>query len=254
MRPIEKSGGLIGNRTRDLSACTVVTKPTYRVPSYLHVRIIIWRVGWYTRLIRRVLVLMIGFISSWVTQSLLITFKYMPYSAISDLHHLQTTVAHALWFSLSTSRLLATDLNTELPQSHTPSITHKSSLHRSTLHNSRRELTENYSRATSKRASVSPINPWSDTRETLLPTVLLLLRHCWNAWGHCWCGHVTPPYSCIIQVFGCYLATRDEAMRGEARDDSSRHGRARLGTEKTPLRLLLRNCGNVFRCYNSCIA
>jgi hypothetical protein len=35
------------------------------------------------------------------------------YSAISHLHHLQFTIAHALGFSLSTSRLVATDLNTE---------------------------------------------------------------------------------------------------------------------------------------------
>jgi hypothetical protein len=32
---------------------------------------------------------------------------------MADLHHLQFTVAHALGFSVSTSRLLATDLNTE---------------------------------------------------------------------------------------------------------------------------------------------
>jgi hypothetical protein len=64
-----------------------------------------------------------------------------------------------------------------------------------------RELSKNWT-------SVSPINPWSDMRETLLPTVLLLLRHCWNAWRHCWnalrhCwrGHMTLPHSCIIQVF-----------------------------------------------------
>jgi hypothetical protein len=43
-------------------------------------------------------------------QVLLITFKY---SAIADLHNLQFTVAYALGFSVSTSRLLTTDLNTE---------------------------------------------------------------------------------------------------------------------------------------------
>jgi hypothetical protein len=46
--------------------------------------------------------------------------------------------------------------------------------------------------------SVSPINPWSDTRKT---TVLLLLHHCGNSWHHCWCSHLTPPHSCVIQVF-----------------------------------------------------
>jgi hypothetical protein len=35
------------------------------------------------------------------------------YSAIADLHTFQSTVAHALGFSISASRLLATDLNTE---------------------------------------------------------------------------------------------------------------------------------------------
>jgi hypothetical protein len=40
----------------------------------------------------------------------LITLKY---SAIADLHNFQFTVAHALGFSIFTSRLLATDLNTE---------------------------------------------------------------------------------------------------------------------------------------------
>jgi hypothetical protein len=52
---------------------------------------------------------MIGFISTSVTISL----NYNQYSAIADLHTSQFTVAHALGFSVSTSRLLATDLNTE---------------------------------------------------------------------------------------------------------------------------------------------
>jgi hypothetical protein len=51
---------------------------------------------------------MIGFISTSVTSSL----NHNYYSAIADLHKLQFTVAHALGFSVSTSRLLATDLNT----------------------------------------------------------------------------------------------------------------------------------------------
>jgi hypothetical protein len=37
----------------------------------------------------------------------------MQYSAIADLHTLQFVVAYALGFSVFTSRLLATDLNTE---------------------------------------------------------------------------------------------------------------------------------------------
>jgi hypothetical protein len=98
---------------------------------------------------------------------------------------------------------------------HPPHI--KPSLHRCTLathpflHNSQRqaasyrELTENScnlpSRTACKRASFSPINHWSDRRETLVPTVLQLLCHCWNAWCHCWRGHVTPPHSCVMKVF-----------------------------------------------------
>jgi hypothetical protein len=45
--------------------------------------------------------------------TLLITPKYRQYSAIADLHTLHFTVAHALGFPVFTSRLLATDLNTE---------------------------------------------------------------------------------------------------------------------------------------------
>jgi hypothetical protein len=39
--------------------------------------------------------------------------NYSQYRAIADLHNLQFIVAHALRFSVSTSRLLTTDLNTE---------------------------------------------------------------------------------------------------------------------------------------------
>jgi hypothetical protein len=59
---------------------------------------------------------MIGFIGTWL-QSVLITINtthtYKLYSAIDDLQTFQFTAAHALGFSLYTSRLLATDLNTE---------------------------------------------------------------------------------------------------------------------------------------------
>jgi hypothetical protein len=41
-----------------------------------------------------------------------ITLSYNQYSAIADLHTSQFTVAHALGFSVSTSRILATNLNT----------------------------------------------------------------------------------------------------------------------------------------------
>jgi hypothetical protein len=53
---------------------------------------------------------MIGFISTLVTSSL----NHYKYSAIADLHNFQSTVAHTLGSSVSTSRLLATDLNIEI--------------------------------------------------------------------------------------------------------------------------------------------
>jgi hypothetical protein len=53
---------------------------------------------------------MITFLLALWLQVLSITFKY---GAIADLHCFHFTVAHALGFSLSTSRFLATDLNTD---------------------------------------------------------------------------------------------------------------------------------------------
>jgi hypothetical protein len=53
---------------------------------------------------------MIGFIGTSITISL----NYNQYSAIADLLTFQFTIAHALGFSVSTSHLLATDLNTEM--------------------------------------------------------------------------------------------------------------------------------------------
>jgi hypothetical protein len=52
---------------------------------------------------------MIGFIGT----SDKISLSCNQYSAIADLHTFQFTVAHALGFLFYTSRLLATDLNTE---------------------------------------------------------------------------------------------------------------------------------------------
>jgi hypothetical protein len=51
---------------------------------------------------------MIGFISTSVTSS----HNHTQYSAIADLHTFQFTIAHALGFAVSPSRLLAMDLNT----------------------------------------------------------------------------------------------------------------------------------------------
>jgi hypothetical protein len=58
-----------------------------------------------------------GFIVTFLAQSLLITNNATrtckQYSATADPHNLQFTLAHALGFSVSTSRLIATDLNKE---------------------------------------------------------------------------------------------------------------------------------------------
>jgi hypothetical protein len=84
---------------------------------------VLWRVMGYTPLIRRVLVRMIRFISSWVTHFIWVILKYRQYSGFADLHTLQHTVARALGLPVSTSRLLATDYNSFI-KSHTPSIKH----------------------------------------------------------------------------------------------------------------------------------
>jgi hypothetical protein len=114
---------------------------------------------------------------------------------------------------------------------------------------SHRELTQNYLRTTCKRASVSPINPmiWHSGKQN--SSIVASLRNTRKS-------RDPSPLLRRPSVYSCCQAT-SEAMRdmaGGARREWARHGRARLGTEKTPLRLLLRNRGNVFRCYSSCMA
>jgi hypothetical protein len=212
--------------------------------------------GWYTSLRRRVLVRMIGFISSWVTCPLLITRTHRQYSAIAvaHLHTFQFTVAHALRFSVTTSRLLATDLDTGIitvSLNHTLQILHiYSSLHRCTLATN----TKNSPRTTSKWASVSPINLWSDTRKNLCAsTVASLLKLVTSLLTR---SRDPSPLLCHSSVYSVawQRARRGEARRCGVRRHSAWHSRAQHGTEKTPLRLLLRNCGNVFRGYGSCMA
>jgi hypothetical protein len=56
-----------------------------------------------------------GFWIGWLDLLVLLcttSFNYKQYSAIADLHSLQFTVTHALEISVSTSRILATDLKT----------------------------------------------------------------------------------------------------------------------------------------------
>jgi hypothetical protein len=73
-----------------------------------------------------------------------------------------------------------------------------------------------------------------------------------NAWRHCLRGHVTLPFP-ILASSKC-LELLSGNKRGEAMQRDEWLVSARLGTEKTPLRLLLRNPGSVFRCYSSCMA
>jgi hypothetical protein len=125
----------------------------------------------------------------------------------------------------------------ELELQITPNITHEESLPLTLkIFNSHDQIFPNYEPSTAvcyreltrERASVSPINPWSDTRETLLPTVLQLLRHCWNAWPHCWRGHVNSPHSCVIQVL--IAVAWKQTRRGDVRRCATRHGTAEFGS------------------------
>jgi hypothetical protein len=75
------------------------------------------RVWWYTQRKWRVPVRMIWFISSLVA-IFLDHIQYSQYSAIADLHTFQFTVAHAIGFSVFTSRILITDLNTGIITAH----------------------------------------------------------------------------------------------------------------------------------------
>jgi hypothetical protein len=70
----------------------------------------------------RVLDGMIGFINDLYIHTVR---NYRQYSAIAHLHSLQFTVTHALRFSVFSSRILATDLNTVvIPISHMKSSFH----------------------------------------------------------------------------------------------------------------------------------
>jgi hypothetical protein len=71
---------------------------------------ILWSVGWYTPLIRWVIIRTIRFISACVTHLLLMTLTQRQYSATFLLLYLQFTVSHALWYSVSNRRFPATDL------------------------------------------------------------------------------------------------------------------------------------------------
>jgi hypothetical protein len=94
-------------------------------------------------------------------------------------------------------------------------------------------------RTTRKRASVSPINPWSDTRETLLPTVLYSCVTVEMRDVTADAVHVTLPLSCVIQVFIAVAWQREMCLpQCCVATVAGRH--SRLGRHRFPL--LLRNC------------
>jgi hypothetical protein len=171
------------------------------------------------------------------------------HSAIAHLHSFQFTVAHALGFSIFTSRLLATYLNTgviQVSRNHTLQILHKnSSLHwctlatNSFLHNSQRHAVS-YRELTScgclpprtrKRASVSLINPWSHTRKTQLFYCCVTAGHAEVTWSLptlavAWSKHVH-----LLPSNGNMFTS---ALRSNG-SGATRRGRLRF-------LLLLRNC------------
>jgi hypothetical protein len=59
-----------------------------------------------------------------------------------------------------------------------------------------------------------------------------------NAWCHCWCGHVTLPHSCVIQVF--IAVAWQQTRRGEAMRRDALLVRTRLGSARRKHRFV--NC------------
>jgi hypothetical protein len=177
----------------------------------------------------RVVVRMIGFIISWVSHALLITLAHRWYSAISLLHQLQFTVAHALGFSVSTSRFPATDLDTQtvtvsLQFLHMKKIfqSHKSShgdeLSSSTsLHftcNCHFQQRTHFRTDFENSCELVHILNWTAYSLSHKPWSLT----CGIVYCCMWClgGHVTPPYCCAIQHLQQRLETRGE-KRSEGR-------------------------------------
>jgi hypothetical protein len=104
---------------RNISLMIKIIRP-YRTPYvetlfiYLFI-IIVTCIGWYASQIRGLLRRLIGFINTSVTHALLLTINYKQYTAIVvDLHFIQLSVAHALGFPVSTSRLPETAFNAQL--------------------------------------------------------------------------------------------------------------------------------------------
>jgi hypothetical protein len=55
---------------------------------------VLWRVWWYTPLIRRVLVRVIEFISTWVTRSLSVTHLHTSNTALSLIYRISNSPLH----------------------------------------------------------------------------------------------------------------------------------------------------------------
>jgi hypothetical protein len=157
------------------------------------------------------------------------------YSIIAHLHHLQHTVAHALGFSVFTSRLLATAPNTQTIRvllNHTHHMllhysTHKVctshfqssqddcsqlATHELPAAVSHRELTDNYSR-TSFSLSYKPLI-WHAGNASIVASLLKRVTSL-PMWSRDLSPHLRHP-----SVYSCCLATNEESRCDAMRDSS----------------------------------
>jgi hypothetical protein len=174
------------------------------------------------------------------------------YSHVKSSHGNKIPSSSIHFTSLHFTYNLHSQLRTLNYFTHLKSITSNHTIRTSpTMNLPRLSPTENYySRTTCKRASVSPINPWSDMREN---RALLLLLHCGNAWRHFRThgGHVTHPNSCVIQMFIAVAWQRETCL-------PQRYVATVAGRHSQPGRqrflLLLHDRGNMFHGYSSYVA
>jgi hypothetical protein len=212
----------------------------------------LWRVGGYTPLIRWVLRRMNGFITVSYMRTLNYNYiqqyhRYSWFTQFTD-HRCSRTRISLTPLVVSQQRL-----STQLYQFHTSSIAHKSSLDRSTINKSW-NWTITVTSFTPPHLELNwtelllrtPIKPWIwHTGKRSHYCVVA------NAWRHCWRGHVTLPYYCVIQVF-IAIAWQEETclLQRCVATVATRLSRHR----RHCFLLLLRNRGSVFRCYNSYMA
>jgi hypothetical protein len=177
---------------------------------------ILWPVGWYTPLRWRVIVPMIGFISSWVTHAHLITLKYSS-TALSLIYTIYSTSLHTHKDSQSPLVVPQQRLSTQkLTQSHTSNVTHK-------VFNSHDPLFSNY-----KPSSVVSHLELSDiySRSSFSLSYKPLIWHAGKRSNCCaTADEVTWPFPTLASSKCLYLLPGNK--RGEAMRDSLRLGSAR---------------------------